>query len=628
MNDKPPKPQNRNPAEIARDAFRQLAARRVAPTPEAYREIYDELAGVATVNEAEDVLSGFAKAIGAKLGGSAELGIRIQRALAQRDWPAIGACLTQTIEQAQTETREAAPDQQITASMAPPATASASVPAVANDAQARQLRELLARTLMLALPPLLEDTPELATESEALGKAIRDVLLDAELNALGSRLKQFCFKIETTRADVAIARATKANAARAAAVGSKTSPLGEDAQAAILRDMLVRTLALAVSTLLQGAPELAQESEALGTTIQNAHGTQALTEAGNRLKQLCFKIEMKSGDLAEEHELLLRLFKLLLENVNELLDDNSWLSGQIAGVQNLLSGPISHSALKDATRSLKDVIYKQGVLKHSLTEAKVTVKNMMITFIDRVSAMATTTGDYHEKIDRYSQKISQAKDIDDLNDILDDVMRETRITQNEALRSRDDMISARQEVQNAEARIHELESKLEQMSELVREDQLTGSLNRRGLDDVFERELSRAERRGAPLCVAMLDLDDFKRLNDTHGHMAGDQALIHLVRVIKDTLRTMDVIARFGGEEFLILLPDTAIDDATDTITRLQRELTKRIFMHNNEKLLITFSAGVALRKDNEDQASMIKRADEALYKAKRAGKNRVVAAE
>jgi diguanylate cyclase len=103
---------------------------------------------------------------------------------------------------------------------------------------------------------------------------------------------------------------------------------------------------------------------------------------------------------------------------------------------------------------------------------------------------------------------------------------------------------------------------------------------------------------------------------------------VYLVRVIKETLRTLDVLARFGGEEFLILLPDTTIEDATLTVTRLQRELTKRIFMHNNERILITFSAGVALRKGTEDKISMLKRADAALYQAKRAGKNRVVSAD
>jgi diguanylate cyclase len=190
------------------------------------------------------------------------------------------------------------------------------------------------------------------------------------------------------------------------------------------------------------------------------------------------------------------------------------------------------------------------------------------------------------------------------------------------------MIAARQDVQAAENRIQELEKQLEEMSELVREDQLTGSLNRRGLDDVFEREFARSERRNSPLCIALLDLDDFKRLNDTYGHTAGDEALIHLVRVVKDTLRTMDVIGRFGGEEFLIVLPDTPMEEAAQTVTRVQRELTKRIFMHNNEKLLITFSAGVALRKPGEEPTALIQRADAALYKAKRAGKNRVVPAE
>ena len=210
---------------------------------------------------------------------------------------------------------------------------------------------------------------------------------------------------------------------------------------------------------------------------------------------------------------------------------------------------------------------------------------------------------------------------------MDELLRETRNIQTEALQSRDRMILARQEVQEAEQRIHALEAKLQHMSELVREDQLTGSLNRRGLDDVFERETARSDRRGTPLCIALLDLDDFKRLNDTYGHQAGDAALKHLVKIVKETLRSMDVIARYGGEEFLILLPETTVDAASQTMTRLQRELTKHFFLHDNEKVLITFSAGVALRQPNEDQGALVKRADKAMYEAKKTGKNRVVVA-
>ncbi|MEO6352303.1 MAG: GGDEF domain-containing protein, partial [Burkholderiaceae bacterium] len=285
-------------------------------------------------------------------------------------------------------------------------------------------------------------------------------------------------------------------------------------------------------------------------------------------------------------------------------------------------------ALEDATRSLKEVIYKQGLLKHSLSEARSTLKNMMTTFIDRLGVIAASSGDYHQKIGHYAGQITDAKDIGSLNRILDEVLQDTRSIQSAALDSRNTMIASRQAVQDAETRIQALESQLQHMSELVSEDQLTGSLNRRGLDDAFERELARAERRKYPLCVAMLDLDNFKLLNDSFGHSAGDEALIQTVRVAKEILRPMDIIARFGGEEFLILFPDTQPADASRVLIRLQRALTRHFFMQGNERLLVTFGAGVALRAPQEDQAALVKRADAALYQAKQAGKNRVVIAQ
>jgi len=125
--------------------------------------------------------------------------------------------------------------------------------------------------------------------------------------------------------------------------------------------------------------------------------------------------------------------------------------------------------------------------------------------------------------------------------------------------------------------------------------------------------------------VALLDIDDFKHFNDSYGHHVGDTALQHLANVIQDTLRPTDIAARFGGEEFVILLPDTNIDDAVETISRLQRALTKQFFLGNNERLLITFSAGVALFKETEEQAEVLNRADQAMYLAKKSGKNRVM---
>jgi diguanylate cyclase len=522
---KPPVP-GQNPADFAREAFRRLATRRIAPTPDNYREIYNEVAGVPNLptpapapdsGAAERVLAEFAGKLAETPGEMADLGRRFTRALSNRDWDTCARNLAQLVE--------------------------------------KPYRRAGAGNIALTVP------------------------------AEGAESKQ-------------------------------------------LRELLSRTLGFAVASLLSGNPALVAEAEALGAAVKTGHSDEALSEIGARLKQLCYQIEIRSGDVGEQQELLLRLFKLLLENVSGLLDDDSWLRGQIDAVQDLISGPMDQRALEDATRSLKDVIYKQGKLKHSLSDVKVTVKNMMMTFIDRLGSVAASTGDFHEKIGGFTERISSAANITDLNDVVAEVLRETRLVQAEALKSRDRMLEARQEVQDAETKITQLEAELRHMSELVREDQLTGSLNRRGLDDVFDRETARADRRGTPLCVALLDLDDFKRLNDTHGHQAGDSALRHLVKIVKDELRSMDAIARFGGEEFVILLPETTLDAASQTMTRVQRELTKHFFLHENDKLLITFSAGVALRVANETQEALIGRADKAMYAAKKAGKNRVVIAD
>jgi diguanylate cyclase len=233
--------------------------------------------------------------------------------------------------------------------------------------------------------------------------------------------------------------------------------------------------------------------------------------------------------------------------------------------------------------------------------------------------------EYYEKNFSYSKEIFEAREIGELTLILYQILREA---QAETMRFREEICAARLQVQIAEARSRALETRLEEMIKVSREDQLTGSLNRRGLENVIERELARSARRSSPLCVAMLDLDDFKNINDIHGHVAGDLVLIHLVRVIKETLRVIDVICRFGGEEFLIVFPDTDINDAMQIVMRLQCELARRTLFFNSKPIPITFSVGVASYNQNEGQLQLLKRADEAMYKAKQAGKNLAIAAD
>ena len=147
------------------------------------------------------------------------------------------------------------------------------------------------------------------------------------------------------------------------------------------------------------------------------------------------------------------------------------------------------------------------------------------------------------------------------------------------------------------------------------------------MEEALEREFSRADRHHTALCIEMMDIDHFKKINDALGHSTGDQALTHFVNIIKEVKRTSDVLARYGGEEFIIILPNTEQNDAIKVIERVQRKLTKEFFMHSDERVVITFSAGVAERIGEEKPEEIIPRADAALYAAKNAGRNRVIAA-
>ena len=174
---------------------------------------------------------------------------------------------------------------------------------------------------------------------------------------------------------------------------------------------------------------------------------------------------------------------------------------------------------------------------------------------------------------------------------------------------------------------HALRRDLAQTSEKVRRDNLTGTLNRSGLEEIWLRETGIARTNATPLSIGILDIDNFKLINDQYGHVVGDEALVHLTAVIRNALHGTDTMARYGGEEFVILLPDTPLDQGIEAMVRLQRDLTKKFFLDGAEKLLITFSAGVAQLSPDEDSESAIKRADKAMYAAKRAGKNRVLGA-
>ncbi|MDQ5888451.1 MAG: hypothetical protein RL210_692 [Pseudomonadota bacterium] len=391
-------------------------------------------------------------------------------------------------------------------------------------------------------------------------------------------------------------------------------------------ELVRRTLECAVIARLKHLPELQQDAEALLVTLRQVYDEKTLKYFATQVKKFILRLELQNDTEDRLVEGLLHLLSLFVDNISELVIDDEWLRGQIDVVKQLVHKPVNVRQIYAAEISFKEVVIKQGALKKSLNEAKQTFKNMIETFVSRLGSMSAVTGDYHDKVTRYVDSIRATDDLTQLNSLLADLMNDTRTIQLDMQRSRDEMMQAKREAEAAEQRIIELEHQLEAASEKVREDHLTGALNRRGLDTAFIAEIARADREARPLSVSVIDIDNFKQLNDRLGHQAGDGALVHLVQVVKDTLRPTDVVARYGGEEFVVLLINTPLDEAQAVMTRLQRELTKRFFLHDNQKILITFSAGVTQFQPGDNQDSVIARADDAMYQAKKTGKNKVVA--
>ncbi|MBL8458423.1 MAG: diguanylate cyclase [Zoogloea sp.] len=584
------------PSEVARETLRQLALRRIAPTPDNYRALYHEIAGSA----AEDIFPERAlKQIAAALPRHNHESLRLARdfetAVAHSDWNALRGVLAEGFTRSE----------QIGFNWSP------------------LLRDLIT---------------EWDRRQSSLTQARKREMLDRVLSASGGNPDKLHERLqgllrawsrndeeEQTSLSPLPSATTPDTTGEASAhppASSETTGTADSHHA--LAEMLSALLASLAGQLRTSDPELAQEADALADAIRSNTDPTALR---GRMDRLRAGLEWAAEDHQALREALQRVLHLILENISQLVVDDRWLHGQITLMGEMFDHPLDVRILGELESRLRDVITRQGAIKTELGEAQARLKEMLARFVDRLGDFSESTGDYHDKIEKCAERIVGAADITELTDVIAEVMRETRTIQESTRRSREQIRELQTRVHDANHEINRLQVELEQTSELIRHDPLTGVLNRKGLDEALARETAQSRRRGTGLCLGLLDVDNFKQINDNHGHQTGDEALQHLVEVVRENVRPQDSVARYGGEEFVILLPDTALDSAVATLVRLQRALTKRFFLAREQKLLITFSAGVAELRDNETPEDAIDRADKAMYIAKRSGKNRVLAA-
>ena len=603
-----------NPSEIARLTLKRLLSRRLPPSPENYQRVYEEISGEGGKQHAEFperelklILSLLPKETAIQKGLARKLNLSIQK----EDINEYGKTLADFIYKETTEEK-------------------------------KPVALIPWKNLILELLAQFEAQNSGSLQPDKWDSLKRLLVTNVEDNNLYERLQtllQSWAKDKVAVGGESSILPTEVSTPPKINISEKRAPLvekkaGEYSDAYFgsdifldMKELLASTIENLVATQLEDEPRLAEQANMLAQNIREASTPQAVALLQTDIKRLAFRMNFLIEDRNELRCSLIKLLQLMVENVCELVHDDRWVSGQIDIVRGIIDKPINVRILNDAEQRLKEVIFKQSQLKYSLDEARDAIKQMLANFVDHLSTFANSASGFHDKIENCTTKILETKNITELEGILGEVIHETRLIQHDAQRSHDDLLETKQRVEEAENKISKLQHELDMVSEQARNDQLTGTFNRRGLEENFISEISRAERRNSPLCVAMLDIDNFKKLNDAFGHDVGDAALIHLVEVIRSTLRPQDTIARYGGEEFVILLPDTAIEQAEIALTRLQRNLTSRFFLHNNEKILITFSAGLTNYRKSDTWLTATKRADKAMYSAKKTGKNKVVLA-
>ncbi|MEK8048621.1 diguanylate cyclase [Ideonella sp. DXS22W] len=439
---------------------------------------------------------------------------------------------------------------------------------------------------------------------------------------------------EAGDAGAAATPATTAAAAAAAtpvmpeapATAATTAPSADDATRQTLGE-LAGTVRAGLPAAEPRAAELADELAVLAGRLGAEGVTPALAEA---VAAVCLRVRGLFGLRQELVDELLALAHSLTDGLAEVAEDGDWLRGQGRALRARLEAGASARAVRAARDLLDHTRAQQRKLADERALARDALRQVVQQVVSELGELGQATGRFGDQMAAYAERIAAADSLEHLAGLVQEMVGESRAVQTVVAGARERLAAEHARAGELEARVRSLEVELRRLDEEVSTDALTQVANRRGLERAFEAEARRRRdtpaapgQARAPLSVGLIDIDNFKKLNDTLGHAAGDEALKSLAERVRGWLRPGDHVARFGGEEFVVLLPDTPVDEAQQALTRLQRQLTASLFMHDGKEVFVTFSAGVSAWRDGEPLQRALERADEGLYEAKRTGKNR-----
>jgi diguanylate cyclase len=322
------------------------------------------------------------------------------------------------------------------------------------------------------------------------------------------------------------------------------------------------------------------------------------------------------------------LCRELSASLVDLAEDDSWSQGQAEAMNNTLAQGLSGRGVRTVSELLAGTRLRQRTLRDERSKARDALKGLIQRMLTELGELGQHTDRFQDNVGRYADAIERADSLESLAGTVREMVEESRSVQGLVAQTQQRLTLEHDRATALTQRVEELEGELRRLSNEVHTDQLTQVANRRGLIQAFGIEQAKAERETTRIALALLDIDNFKKLNDSLGHHAGDIALKSLAERAQASLRPGDMVARYGGEEFVLMLPNTPLDEAQQVLVRLQRSLSAALFNHEGKDVFVTFSAGVTLYRPGETLEAALDRADVALYEAKHTGKNRACIAE
>ncbi|MFM1990309.1 MAG: hypothetical protein RJA99_3266 [Pseudomonadota bacterium] len=319
---------------------------------------------------------------------------------------------------------------------------------------------------------------------------------------------------------------------------------------------------------------------------------------------------------------LIEIVMSLCASFDAISDEGSWIQSQVTAVRDSVRDGADRRTLAAARSLLQQALVTQQSVSRSRRDAVSSLREMLPHLVQQMTTLGTHAAGFGDTLSDHLQAISGADSLESIAERVRGLIADASVVHQTFDEARRDLDERSVRAAALESEVERLERELAQASERLLTDHLTRTANRAGLERAFERAMSDLRRTGDPLAIALLDIDDFKKVNDALGHQAGDGALRHLARLLQSKVRPGDTVARYGGEEFVILLPGMTDVQSRELLVRVQRELTREVYLYDTRQLFITFSAGTTRIDLQDSLESAIVRADDAMYQSKNAGKN------